>query len=53
MSQEERNTEAILKAIDSLGQRVGVRIEEVNTQLQQHSAMLSTIAKLVQLNAKE
>ena len=53
MPQEEKNTETILKAIDALGKRVDGRIEDVTTQMKQHSAMLATIAKSVQLNAKE
>lgn len=53
MSQEETNTETILNAINSLGQRVDDRMEEFSTQLQQHSSMLASIAKSVQFNAEE
>lgn len=53
MSKDEKNTESILNAIEALGQRVNERMEDVTTQLKQHSAMLTSIAKSVQLNAKE
>ncbi len=53
MSQEETNTETILKAVNSLGQRVDDRMEEVSKQMQQHSSMLAAIAKMVQLNSEE
>lgn len=47
------STDAILKAIEPLSKRVDDRMEEVNKQLQQHSSMLSTIAKSVQFNSEE
>lgn len=39
MSQQEKNTETILKAIDALGKWVNGRIEDLTMQLKQHSAM--------------
>lgn len=53
MSQDETSTETILKAIETLGIRVNERIDDVTTQMKQHSAMLANIAKAVQLNAEE
>ncbi len=45
--------EAILDAIDSLGNRLGNRIEDISIQLQQHSTMLAAIAKTMQFNSEE
>ncbi|XP_023185888.1 uncharacterized protein LOC111607963 [Xiphophorus maculatus] len=52
-SQDQMNTEAILSAISSLGQKLDDRMEEVGMQIKQHSAMLAAIAKSVQLNSEE
>lgn len=47
------STDTILKAIESLGKRVDDRMDEVSKQIQQHSAMLASIAKSVQFNSEE
>lgn len=45
--------DAILDAIDLLRGHVDDRMDELGNQMKQHSAMLATIAKTVQLNSEE
>lgn len=47
------SNDATLKATESLGKRVDNHMEEVSKQMQQHSSMLASIAKAVQLNSEE
>ncbi|KAF0027085.1 hypothetical protein F2P81_019826 [Scophthalmus maximus] len=55
MSVEEVNTsmENILQAIDGLGKRLDDRMEDISSQMQQHSTMLASIAKMVQVNSEQ
>ncbi|KAI3367085.1 hypothetical protein L3Q82_008129 [Scortum barcoo] len=51
------SADTILKAIDTLGNTLGKRVDDcmvdVGTQMQQHSTMLAAVAKAVQLNSEE
>lgn len=44
---------AILDAIKALGTKVDLQHEELSTQMKQHSAMIASVAKSVQINAQE
>ncbi len=44
---------AILDAIKALGTKVDVQHEELSMQMKQHSAMIASVAKSVQINAQE
>ncbi|MED6260720.1 hypothetical protein ATANTOWER_027129 [Ataeniobius toweri] len=44
---------SILGALEALGKRVDNRLDDISSQLQQHSAMLATIAKTVQINSED
>ncbi|MEQ2251168.1 hypothetical protein ILYODFUR_008136 [Ilyodon furcidens] len=46
-------TDVILNSIDSLGKRVDDCMEEIHMQLRQHSTMLATTARSMQLNSEE
>lgn len=53
-SQGDTSNDAILKTIESLENScVDNHMEEVSKQMQQHSSMLASIAKAVQLNSEE
>lgn len=49
----EMQLDAILNAIDSLGKRLDDRMEDMHSQMQQHSTMLTSIARTVQLNSED
>ncbi len=44
---------AILDAIKALGTKVDVQHEELSMQMKQHSAMIASVAKSVQINAQD
>lgn len=44
---------AILEAIKALGDKVDKQHEDISMQLKQHSAMITSVAKAVQINAEE
>lgn len=43
----------ILSAINQLGQRLNDRMDDLSSQIQQHSAMLASVAKTTQLNSED
>lgn len=43
----------ILAAINQLGQRLNDRMDDISSQIQQHSAMLASVAKTTQLNSED
>lgn len=49
----EETVGTILRALEALGTRVDNRLDEISSQLQQHSAMLASVAKTVQINSED
>lgn len=43
----------ILAAINQLGQRLNDRMDDISSQIQQHSTMLASVAKVTQLNSED
>lgn len=52
-SEDEVSNSVILEAIRALGTKVDVQHEEISMQMKQHSAMIASVAKSVQINAQE